>query len=144
MTEYGTRHSGAGRLGAGIIFDLLNIPHEVVQIFIVANVPAPTMTFELVQGPHCCVVDPGGNELASYKVAEAPEDVPGLLIARLFREAGRGRWGFQGVGKFCSGHTWQDSLNELKPIFHTTPGHMQAMHQDAAVPRPPRHMILSL
>jgi len=48
----------------------------------------------------------------------------GLVISRMCREPGN-RWGFQALGTFCKGHTWKDSLPELRQVCQKSAREMQ-------------------
>merc|ERR1740123_2816955 len=63
---FGAKHSGHGILSQGVLLDLNAMPIEVVQIFVVGHLSTPQSTFELIQKPCICVVDPLGAEVMKY------------------------------------------------------------------------------
>lgn len=87
------------------------------------------MTFDRVQSAYCRICDNEGAELARYVLREARGE-SGLLIARLFREPGVRRWGFQAVGTFCKGNTWKDSVNDMRKLCQTGARTLQLSHSN--------------
>jgi len=126
----GLVHSGDNLTGEGsgddetITVNLQVVPEWVQQIFLCVNIYSQSCTFDRVANPYCRVLDSSMNELARYELREAG-DQNGLIIARLLREGGAARWGFQAIGTFCRGRTYKDSLGDMAPIFHKTPRDLQ-------------------
>lgn len=126
----GGRHSGPGMLGQGVVLDLQMAPEECVQIFIVGHPANSRSTYELLQKPSLCIVDPSGSELLRFAASADPKQGPCMVSGRFFRTDGcwssassdgsRGsedsRWAFQALGVQCSGSIWQDSMVELRSI----------------------------
>eukprot|EP00439_Symbiodinium_sp_Y106_P060319 s2205_g8.t3 len=117
--EFGVVHSGDNLTGEGsgddevITVNLSAIPDSVTQMVFSVNIYTPNITF-----------DRDGTELARYVLREARGET-GLLIARLMREPGPSRWGFQAIGTFCKGRTWKDSLRDMDPLVRSTARQVQ-------------------
>uniref|UniRef100_A0A7S1Q8N6 TerD domain-containing protein n=1 Tax=Alexandrium catenella TaxID=2925 RepID=A0A7S1Q8N6_ALECA len=115
----GLTHSGDNLTGAGegddevITVNLEQVPKRVEQIILVINIYTKGKSFALVANPYCRVLAANGDELCLYKLNEAG-DKEALIIARLFREYGGERWGFQALGIPCIGQTWKDSMPHIK------------------------------
>merc|ERR1712060_251424 len=126
----GLKHSGDNLTGEGngddevILVNLEAVPKWVAQIFFTVNIYSKGVTFEKVANPYCRILDSSGQELARYELKEAGRQ-NGLIIARMFREDGGARWGFQAIGTFCRGQTWKDSLPDIVPIFRKAPRELQ-------------------
>mmetsp|Transcript_16060 Transcript_16060/g.55910 ORF Transcript_16060/g.55910 Transcript_16060/m.55910 type:complete len:998 (-) Transcript_16060:151-3144(-) len=128
----GGQHGGKGLLGEGILVDFGAAPQEAAQIFVVGFLAASSAGgMDLIQKPHCCVVDPLGSELLRYRAVLTHESEQGseqgsergLIAGRFFRyeESSIGndssRWGFQALGILCIGESWEESLPELQEVF---------------------------
>lgn len=131
----GVRHCGgnAGVLSSGFNLEQAAVPDGVEQIFVVCNVrrDGHPSNGDPIQRPDCCVVDPHGCELARFTAAEVLRS-GGLLLARLFRVSGRGRWGFQALGDACAGATLRDCLGEVGAMCARRPQDLQQCAPDAA------------
>lgn len=130
LDGHGLQHSGDNLTGEGdgddetISVDLLQVPNWCQHIYFCVNIYSRGFTFAAVANPYCRILDAGGDELARYELREAGRE-NGLLIARLFREDGGGRWGFQAIGTFCRGQTWKDSVGEMRKLAHVQPRALQ-------------------
>jgi len=131
---FGVIHSGDNLTGAGsgddevIEVGLEAIPAEVEQMFFVVNIYTKDVSFEQVQNAYCRICDASGSEIAKYVLHDARGEA-GLIIARLFREPGNARWGFQALGSFCRGRNWKESLKDVLPIFSKSPRDLQLRGQ---------------
>lgn len=128
MEKNGVRHSGAnsGLLGAGFALELEKVPSEVGHIFIMGNIHMKDNNFKLVQKPSCRIIDKLGTELVRYAMSEDGGQGRGLVLARLFRETGRKRWGFQSLGAAVAGTDWSTALDDLQAICLKSPQELQA------------------
>lgn len=128
--EFGVVHSGDNLTGEGsgddevITVNLSAIPDSVTQMVFSVNIYTPNITFDRVSNAYCRVCSQDGAELARYVLREARGET-GLLIARLMREPGPSRWGFQAIGTFCKGRTWKDSLRDMDPLVRSTARQVQ-------------------
>lgn len=126
----GGQHGGKGLLGQGVLVDFGAAPQEAAQIFVVGFLAASSVGgMDLIQKPHCCVLDPLGSELLRYRAVVTHEQRSeqgserGLIAGRFFRceESSIGndssRWGFQALGILCAGESWEESLPELQEVF---------------------------
>ncbi|CAK0796922.1 unnamed protein product [Prorocentrum cordatum] len=131
----GVRHCGssAGVASSGFSLEQAAVPEGVEQIFVVCHVrrDGHSSSGDPIQKPDCCVVDPRGCELARFAAAEALRE-GGLLLARLFRVPGRGRWGFQALGDACGGASWRDCLGEVHAVCARRPQDLQQCAPDAS------------
>merc|ERR1712014_524428 len=75
---------------------------------------------------YCRIFDKSNSEMARFVLREGIGQ-RGLIISRLFREAGGTRWGFQALGSFCHGKTWKDSVKDMVPIFQADVRDLQRM-----------------
>lgn len=141
--QFGARPCSGGALGGGLMLDLEAVPQEVTQIALLINLLNEETTFELVQKPHCCIVDPSGAELMRYTHSDAISE-PGLILARIVREAGRGRWDFQALGAVCSGHHWKQSLDDIKTIAQKAPHELRSALDDVKSSSDTKRSIVSL
>jgi len=141
--QQGARHCGGGPLGAGVVLEPEALPQDVAQVFVVGHVTAMDASFDLLQRPHCCVIDPAGSELLRYTLTESASE-PGLIMARIFRDVGRKRWGFQALGGFCPGHGWAQSLAEMGELCRRAPQELQPVPEDACSSAGSRRSIVSL
>ncbi|CAE8660666.1 unnamed protein product, partial [Polarella glacialis] len=96
----------------------------VEQMVFVVNVYTKGVTMDKVSNAYCRILDQEGQEMARFVLREGKGE-SGLLIARLFREPGGDRWGFQAVGSFCRGQTWKDSLRDMGPLVQKTARELQ-------------------
>ena len=102
LDGHGLLHSGDNLTGEGdgddetITVDLLAVPGWVQQLVFCVNIYSKGVSFSQVANPYCRILDSGDTELARYELKEAGKE-NGLLIARLFREEGGDRWGFQAI-----------------------------------------------
>eukprot|EP00746_Dinoflagellata_sp_MGD_P155413 gnl/MRDRNA2_/MRDRNA2_85357_c0_seq2.p1 gnl/MRDRNA2_/MRDRNA2_85357_c0~~gnl/MRDRNA2_/MRDRNA2_85357_c0_seq2.p1 ORF type:complete len:439 (+),score=84.62 gnl/MRDRNA2_/MRDRNA2_85357_c0_seq2:121-1437(+) len=130
----GVKHSGDNLTGEGdgddeiITVDLEKVKPGVSQIYFVINIYTRGCTFEKVKNAYCHIVTQEGEELARYELKDGRAQ-QGLLMARLFRERGNERWGFQALGSFCRGNTWKDSVNDICTVFGMTPQALQLKGQ---------------
>ncbi|CAE7245694.1 terZ [Symbiodinium pilosum] len=128
--EFGVVHSGDNLTGEGsgddevITVNLSAIPERVTQMIFSVNIYTPNITFDRVSNAYCRMCSQDGTELARYVLREAQGET-GLLIARLMREPGPSRWGFQAIGTFCKGRTWKDSLRDMDPVVRATARQVQ-------------------
>merc|ERR1711957_878496 len=111
----GIKHSGDNLTGEGkgddevITMDLQALAAEVEQIVFVINIYTKGKTFSQVANPYRRLFSRSGDEMCRYQLQEAGSE-EALVIARLFREPGACRWGFQAIGQPCKGRTYKDSL----------------------------------
>jgi len=109
------QHSGDNLTGAGsgddetITVNLERIQGNIHQIFFVINIYTAGRSFAQVANPYCRLLTADGEEFCNYKLREAGRE-QGLMMARMFKEPGGVRWGFQAVGMPCKGNMWKDSL----------------------------------
>lgn len=122
----GVTHSGDNVTGAGsgddevITFALDKIPQHVQQVMIVINIYTPMKSFRNVAKPYCRLLVGGTDEFCKYELSEAG-DKNALIMARLFREPGGARWGFQALGEPCNGKTYKDSLPSMFELAKMSP-----------------------
>jgi len=115
LTAHGIKHSGDNLTGEGsgddetIIVALEHVLPTVNQIFFVVNIYTRGTNFSQIANPYCRLCTAGGEEICNFRLEEAGRE-QGLLMARLFREPGGARWGFQSIGVPCKGSMWKDSL----------------------------------
>merc|ERR1711920_946423 len=100
--------------------DLQGLAAEVEQIFFVINIYTKGRTFAQVANPYCRIFSAQGDELCRYQLREAGNE-QALIMARLFREPGDCRWGFQAIGQPCRGQTYKDSLPAVAEYARTRP-----------------------
>lgn len=104
----GIQHSGDSLTGAGggddetINVNFSGVSVEVQQIIFVINCYTAGKNFSMVADPYCRLIMGNGDEYCRYQLAEAGKQ-QGLIMARLFRVPGTGRWGFQALGIPCRG-----------------------------------------
>jgi len=129
--EYtGVKHSGDNLTGAGfgddetITLELNQIPSNVRQAIFAINIYTNGKSFAQVANPYCRVVGADGEEFCRYQLSEAGSE-QGLLVARLFWDAGSKRWSFQAVGMPCGGRTWKDSMPQVIQCAQTQPHDLQ-------------------
>eukprot|EP00747_Dinoflagellata_sp_TGD_P169030 gnl/TRDRNA2_/TRDRNA2_196868_c0_seq1.p1 gnl/TRDRNA2_/TRDRNA2_196868_c0~~gnl/TRDRNA2_/TRDRNA2_196868_c0_seq1.p1 ORF type:complete len:461 (+),score=71.51 gnl/TRDRNA2_/TRDRNA2_196868_c0_seq1:89-1471(+) len=145
--EKGVRHSGDNLTGQGegddeiICVDLEALPHDVGQVFFLINIYTNGRSFADVANPYCRIVTADGDEFCRYLLQEAGRE-RGLIVARLLREPGDSRWGFQAIGVPCPGMTWKDSMSSLLPYAQKRPQDLQLTRSfssvaDFAPPPPP-------
>jgi tellurium resistance protein TerZ len=138
LTGHGLQHSGDNLTGEGdgddevISVDLLAIPNWVEQIVFSVNIYSRGISFDQVANPYCRIMDGQDFELARYELKEAGRE-NGLLIARLFREEGGDRWGFQAIGTFCKGNTWKDSLPYMAQVVGKQPRQLQLQRGNTVI-----------
>lgn len=135
--DRGIRHSGSGIVSAGVAVNIDAIPSEVAQIFIIANVAALGMNYEQIQNPCCRMIDHAGAEVVRYLHQETGRK-PGLILSRLCREIDDRKWTFQAIGTFCSGHTWKESLKDVRPLFLAGARELQQRPENSAPAVPTR------
>lgn len=117
--EFGIVHSGDNLTGEGsgddeaIQVDLRALPPQIEQMIFSVNIYTRGTTFDQVSNAYCRICDDCGHEMARYILSQGRGQT-GLLIARLFREPGGDRWGFQALGSFCAGNTYKDSLPAMR------------------------------
>jgi len=122
----GVTHSGDNLTGHGtgdsetITVELQALAPAVEQIFFVINIYTKDRTFSMVSNPYCRIVTPEGDEFCRYQLKDAGHD-SALIMARLFREPGDCRWGFQAVGTPCKGRTYKDSMPAVIKQARTRP-----------------------
>jgi len=127
----GVTHSGDNLTGQGsgddevISIALERISPLVQQILFVINIYTSGRTFAQVANPYCRISDVNGEEFCQYRLHEAGNQ-QGLIIARLVREPGNVRWGFQAIGVPCRGKTWQDSMPQVMSYAQAPPKQIQA------------------
>jgi len=127
--EFGIRHCGSTFLNGGVIVDLDAVPQEVAQILLTGHVVTKHLTFEGVQRPRCHVIDPTGTILLRCLLGEAAA-MPGLVVARLVREAGRKRWFFQAMGVYTGGHRWNASMEETASLVKRPASEFQLPYRE--------------
>jgi len=134
LQSCGLVHSGDNLTGAGdgddeqIKCNLDQVPARVEQIVFTVHIYTKGVTFQKVSNAYCRIFDGSGAELARYELREAGRE-SGLIIARLFREPGAQRWGFQALGTFTRGSMWKDSLNDLAAVVGKAPRAFQLRGQ---------------
>eukprot|EP00927_Polykrikos_kofoidii_P059246 TRINITY_DN5443_c0_g4_i1.p1 TRINITY_DN5443_c0_g4~~TRINITY_DN5443_c0_g4_i1.p1 ORF type:complete len:415 (-),score=71.94 TRINITY_DN5443_c0_g4_i1:90-1334(-) len=140
----GITHSGDNRTGAGSGDDeVINVELEILepriqQIVFVVNIYSQGTTFARVSNPYCRVVstDREQSEFCRYELSEAGNK-QGLVIARLFREPGNVRWGFQAVGTPCAGNTWKASESAIVRCARQSAKSLQMGHSGSmSTPNP--------
>mmetsp|Transcript_87957 Transcript_87957/g.174580 ORF Transcript_87957/g.174580 Transcript_87957/m.174580 type:complete len:381 (-) Transcript_87957:98-1240(-) len=129
--EYaGVTHSGDNLTGEGggddetIALELDKIPSNVQQAIFVINIYTNGKSFAEVANPYCRVISKDGDEFCRYQLSEAGSE-QGLVVARLFRDAGGGRWSFQAAGMPCRGRTWKDSMPTVVQFSQMAPHDLQ-------------------
>uniref|UniRef100_A0A7S0AXP3 TerD domain-containing protein n=1 Tax=Pyrodinium bahamense TaxID=73915 RepID=A0A7S0AXP3_9DINO len=133
LTALGMQHSGDNLTGAGIgddetiTVELERVPAVVQQIFFLINIYSRARTFNQVANPYCRLVTMAGEEICNYKLREAGNQ-QGLVMARLFREPGGARWGFQAIGVPCRGQIWKDSMPSVVGHARKQPRDLQSKH----------------
>jgi len=134
LQSCGLVHSGDNLTGAGegddeqIKCNLDQVPARVEQIFFTVHVYTKGVTFAKVSNAFCRIFDTTGAELARYELREAGNE-SGLIMARLFREQGGQRWGFQALGTFSRGSMWRDSVTDMVAIARQAPRALQLRTQ---------------
>jgi len=134
LQSSGLVHSGDNLTGAGegddeqIQCNLDQVPPHVEQIFFTVHVYSKHVTFERVRNAFCRIFDSTGAELARYELREAGRE-SGLIMARLFREPGNQRWGFQALGTFSRGRMWKDSVGDMAKLVRKVPRELQLRGQ---------------
>ena len=125
--ETGVSHSGDNRDGDGdgddesINVDLENLAAAVKSVFFVINIYDPENKhkgkgFADVANCYCRVTNPDAGEMCRYQVSRAGDE-RALVIARIFREHGDVRWGFQAIGAPCiSSSYYPNYLDDLKKM----------------------------
>mmetsp|Transcript_34638 Transcript_34638/g.99536 ORF Transcript_34638/g.99536 Transcript_34638/m.99536 type:complete len:414 (+) Transcript_34638:107-1348(+) len=130
LSGQGVQHSGDNLTGQGggddevITVSLDGVQPKVAQIFFVINIYTRGRSFAQVANPYCRLFDKAGEEMCMYKLAEAGRE-QGLMMARLFREKGDQRWGFQAIGVPCRGSMWQDSMPSVSAYAQKSPRELQ-------------------
>jgi len=131
--EYtGIQHSGDNLTGEGsgddetITLELDRVPSNIQQAIFVINIYTNGQTFADVANPYCRVISTHDDEFCRYQLSEAGSE-QGLVVARLFRDAGGRRWSFQAAGVPCRGRTWKDSMESVMQLSHMTPRNLQLM-----------------
>lgn len=133
LKSNGLEHSGDNLTGEGsgddevITIDLAHVSPQVYQIALVINIYTQGRTFAEVAQPYCRITTASGEELCRYSMSDAGRE-NGLIIARLFREPGNIRFGFQAIGMPCRGKTWKDSMGMIMQYAHIKPSDLQRMH----------------
>jgi len=124
--ELGVRHSGSGLLSAGVAMVLDNIAEQVSQIYLVAHVSTPGVTYEIVQNPTCRIIDDKGACMLHYSIKEHSWQ-SGLILGRLYVESARRRWSFQAIGRYCGGSTCKDeeTAKELQSLLRKSVWELQ-------------------
>lgn len=120
----GILHTGNGPLSSGGILDFDILAKKAHQIFILGHFPEAGHTFDLVQQPHCSVVDLVGKELARFNLQEE-KSKPGVIMGRFMWQSQRSRWTFQALGSYCDGNSWKESLDDLTSLFKRPPREFQ-------------------
>lgn len=130
----GIKHSGDNLTGEGagddevITLNLEALAAEVKQIFFVINIYTPGRTFYDVANPYCRLFSAQGEEFCRYQLREAGHE-QALIMARMFREPGDSRWGFQALGIPCKGKTYKDSMPSVVQYCMTKPTDRSLMRQ---------------
>jgi len=131
--EYtGIKHSGDNLTGEGdgddetVTLELDKLPSNIQQAIFVINIFTHGKTFAEVANPYCRVISKDGEEFCRYQLSEAGNE-QGLVVARLFWDAGGRRWSFQAVGVPCRGKTWKDSMPIVLQFAQTPPHDLQPM-----------------
>mmetsp|Transcript_38858 Transcript_38858/g.77079 ORF Transcript_38858/g.77079 Transcript_38858/m.77079 type:complete len:430 (+) Transcript_38858:65-1354(+) len=133
----GVTHSGDNLTGHGagdsetITVELQALAPVVEQIFFVINIYTQNRTFGMVSNPYCRIVTPEGEEFCRYQLKDAGQD-SALIMARLFREPGDCRWGFQAVGTPCRGRTYKDSMPAVIKQARTRPQELMTRSMSSA------------
>mmetsp|Transcript_112310 Transcript_112310/g.217591 ORF Transcript_112310/g.217591 Transcript_112310/m.217591 type:complete len:406 (-) Transcript_112310:109-1326(-) len=126
----GITHSGDNLTGEGdgddetITFELDKVPSNIQQGIFVINIYTNGKSFAEVANPYCRVISKDGDEFCRYQLSEAGSE-QGLVVARLFRDAGGGRWSFQAAGMPCRGRTWKDSMPTVVQFSQMAPHDLQ-------------------
>lgn len=130
LSAQGVTHSGDNLTGHGsgddetITVELELLPPRVQQIFLLINIYSRGKDFTQVANPYCHLITMDGEEICKYKLEEAGRE-QGLMMARLFREPGGARWGFQAIGVPCRGSMWKDSLGSVQEYGKKQPRELQ-------------------
>lgn len=133
LKSNGLQHSGDNLTGEGsgddevITINLAHVSPQVYQVALVINIYTNGRTFAEVAQPYCRITTADGEELCRYSLSDAGRE-NGLIIARLFREPGNIRFGFQAIGMPCRGKTWKDSMGTIIQYSHMKPSDLQRMH----------------
>eukprot|EP00927_Polykrikos_kofoidii_P039421 TRINITY_DN33811_c0_g1_i1.p1 TRINITY_DN33811_c0_g1~~TRINITY_DN33811_c0_g1_i1.p1 ORF type:complete len:961 (-),score=176.73 TRINITY_DN33811_c0_g1_i1:246-3128(-) len=113
--KHGIRHGGNSVLSAGMTIDLDAVPPKVMQMLIVGHIVSDDQTFIVVQHPHCRVIDRNGMELARCETRERSHK-SSLVMARLYREVGKKRWGFQAILSFIC-EPFSQIMEAARPLY---------------------------
>ncbi|CAE8600586.1 unnamed protein product [Polarella glacialis] len=114
----GVTQVGGGCCSSGALLDFDAFPESVCQIYLVAHVVGDRNTnFDIIQQPHCSVIDLKGQELARFMYNEEGQQ-RGVLMARFAWSDVLGRWSFQALGRHQSGQTWNESLGEMRNLVN--------------------------
>jgi len=131
--EYtGIQHSGDNLTGEGsgddetITLELDRVPSNIQQAIFVINIYTNGKSFAEVANPYCRVISNNGEEFCRYQLSEAGNE-QGLVVARLFWDAGSKRWSFQAAGVPCPGKTWKDSMQTVLQFAQMPPRDLQLM-----------------
>jgi len=131
--EYtGIKHSGDNLTGEGggddetITLELDRVPSNIQQAVFLINIYTNGKSFAQVANPYCRVLSKDGEEFLRYQLSEAGNE-QGLVVARLFWDAGGRRWSFQAAGEPCGGKTWKDAMPAVMKFAHTPPHDLQPM-----------------
>jgi len=131
--EYtGIKHSGDNLTGEGdgddetVTLELDRLPSNIQQAIFVINIFTHGKTFAEVANPYCRVISKDGEEFCRYQLSEAGNE-QGLVVARLFWDAGGRRWSFQAAGIPCRGKTWKDSMPTVLQFAQMPPRDLQPM-----------------
>merc|ERR1712176_1473903 len=114
--RYGIRHSGNGLLGVGMTLDLEQIPQKIMQILIIGLVRSEEQTFMCVQSAHCRIIDRSGFEFGRCQCYEK-SNKSCFIFARLQREVGKKRWGFQAIGEYVDVTSLKAVADQAKKTY---------------------------
>lgn len=125
----GAFHTGDGALSAGVFAELDTLPEEVSVLFLVGHIEDQTTSFEIIQQPHCSVVDGSGRELARYSMPddEGIYNFNGLIMSRFFWSEVHDRWNFQALGVHCKANVWNDAVDDMSAIVKQKPSTFQSL-----------------
>eukprot|EP00930_Biecheleria_cincta_P103251 TRINITY_DN951_c1_g1_i2.p1 TRINITY_DN951_c1_g1~~TRINITY_DN951_c1_g1_i2.p1 ORF type:complete len:1028 (-),score=253.84 TRINITY_DN951_c1_g1_i2:195-3278(-) len=125
----GAMHTGDGALSAGVFAEPDTLPADVSMLFLVGHIDDPNMSYEIIQQPHCSIVDGTGREYARYNMPddEGTSTCNGLIMARFFWNEVHDRWNFQALGIQCKARVWNDALDDMVAIVKQKPSTFQTL-----------------
>lgn len=125
----GALHTGDGALSAGVFAELDTLPGDVSVMFLVGHIEDQNMSYEIIQQPHCSIVDGTGREYARYSMPddEGTSTYNGLIISRFFWNEVHDRWNFQALGIHCKANVWNDAVDDMSAIVTQKPSTFQTL-----------------